>query len=91
MLQTNLDQHARRPETVGSRFLSLLQSAWNEILSAEFGTRKNANCRKVLGERLGGSEPERYGELLSECRSLSEAWGLANLLYKLFLSGFSGE
>jgi hypothetical protein len=28
--------------------------------------------------------PERYGQLLSECRFVSEAWGLADLLYKLF-------
>jgi hypothetical protein len=34
--------------------------------------------------RLGVSRPERYAESLSECRYLSEAWGLADLLYKLF-------
>ena len=32
--------------------------------------------------------PERYGKLLSEWRFLSEAWGLADLLYKLFCMPF---
>ena len=72
------------PENVGSRFLSLLQSAPDQTLSAIFGTAKKPNCRRHSRVRLGGSRAERYGKLLSECRFVSEAWGLADLLYKLF-------
>jgi hypothetical protein len=72
------------PENVGSRFLSLLQSAPDQTLSAVFGTAEKPNSRRLLRDRLGGPRPERYGKLLSEGRSLSEAWGLADLLYKLF-------
>jgi hypothetical protein len=76
------------PETVGSRFLSLLQSAPDQTLSAIFGTPKKPNCRRHSRVRLGGSRAERYGKSLSECRFVSEAWGLADLLYKLFLQRF---
>ena len=72
------------PETVGSRFLSLLQSPPDQTLSAIFGTVKKPNCRSLLRTGLGGSKAERYDKLLSDGRSLSEAWGLAHLLYKLF-------
>ena len=68
----------------GSRFLSLLQSAPDQTLSAIFGTAKKPNCRRHSRVRLGGSRAERYGKSLSECRFVSEAWGLADLLYKLF-------
>jgi hypothetical protein len=78
------DLGPRRPENVGSRLLSLLQSAPDQTLSAIFGTAKKPNCRTHLRVRLGGSRAERYGKSLSECRFLSEAWGLADLLYKLF-------
>jgi hypothetical protein len=45
---------------------------------------KKARTRAVLRVRLGVDNPERYGISLSERLSLSEAWGLADLLYKLF-------
>jgi hypothetical protein len=45
---------------------------------------KKPNCRRHSHRRLGGSRPERYAGSLSEGRILSEAWGLADLLYKLF-------
>ena len=76
------------PETVGSRFLSLLQSAATQTFSANFAAGKKPNCRKHSHERLGGSEPERYGKSLSEWPFLSEAWESANLLYKLFRLNF---
>jgi hypothetical protein len=76
------------PENVGSRFLSLLQSAPDQTLSAIFGTAEKPNCRRHSRVRLGGSRAERYGKSLSECQFVSEAWGLAVLLYKLFLQRF---
>jgi hypothetical protein len=72
------------PETVGSRFLSLLQSAFLQTYSAISGTAKKPNCRRHSRDWLGGLKPERYGKSLSEWRFVSEAWGLADLLYKLF-------
>ena len=78
------DSSASAPENVGSRFLSLLQSAPDQTLSAIFRTAKKPNCRRHSRVRLGGSRAERYGKSLSECRFVSEAWGLADLLYKLF-------
>jgi hypothetical protein len=71
-----------------SRFLSLLQSAPDQTLSAIFGTPKKPNCRRHSRVRLGGSRAERYGQFLSEGHFLSEAWGLADLLYKLFRLAF---
>jgi hypothetical protein len=44
-----------------------------------------------LAQRLESAEAERYAKSLSECRSLSEAWGLADLLYKLFLQAISDD
>jgi hypothetical protein len=41
------------------------------------------NCRRHSRRRLVGTLPERCGKFRSEWRSLSEAWGLADLLYKL--------
>ena len=73
-----------RPENVGSRFLSLLQSAPDQTLSAISRTAKKPNCRRHSRVRLGGSRAERYGKSLPECRFVSGAWGLADLLYKLF-------
>ena len=81
---------ARRgnPEKVGSQCLSLLQSAITQTLSAISRTARKPNCRKHSRERLGGSEAERYGKSLSEWPFLSEAWDLADLLYKLFCKQF---
>jgi phosphatidylserine decarboxylase len=76
------------PENVGSRLLTLLQSVPDQTLSAICGTVERANCRRLLRDRLGGLRAERYGRLLSEGHFLSEAWGLANLLYKLFRLAF---
>jgi hypothetical protein len=75
---------ARQPESVGSRLLSLLQSALNQTLSANSGTSEKPNCRRHSSGRLGGSRPQRSAVFLSERRFLSGAWGLAHLLYKLF-------
>jgi hypothetical protein len=72
------------PENVGCQFLSLLQSAPDQTLSAHLGSAEKPNCRRLLRAKLGGSRAERYGKSLSECRFVSEAWGLADLLYKLF-------
>ena len=55
-----------------------------QTLSAILGTAKKPNCRRHSRVRLGGSRAERYGKSLSEYRFVSEAWGLADLLYKLF-------
>jgi hypothetical protein len=76
------------PETVGSRFLSLLQSASVQTFSAISGTAKKPNCRRHSRARLGGPQAECYGKLLSECPLVSGAWGLADLLYKLFSARF---
>ncbi len=43
------------PENVGSRFLSLLQSAPTRTFSAISETARKANCRRHSCERLGGS------------------------------------
>jgi hypothetical protein len=53
-----------------------------------FRTAKKPNCRKHSRIELGGSVPERSGKTLSEWAFLSEAWGLADLLYKLFWPPF---
>src|SRR4051794_4648679 len=82
-------QRSARPEKVGSRFLSLLQSAPDQTLSAIFGTPEKPNCRRLLRDRLGGSRAERYGKLLSEGHFLSEAWGLADLLLQAFFGAIS--
>jgi hypothetical protein len=79
---------SRRTENVGSRFLSLLQSAALQTFSAFSGTAKKPNCRRLSRDGLGGSRAERYGQLLSEGHFLSEAWGLPDLLYKLFSERF---
>ena len=79
-------QQRNRGQALGRRFesLSLLQSAPEQTLSAIFRTAKKPNCRRHSRIRLGGSMPEPYAESLSEFRFVSEAWGLADLLYKLF-------
>jgi hypothetical protein len=79
---------SRRTENVGSRFLSLLRSAATQTFSAIFRTAKKPNWRRHSYGRLGGSGPERYGKLASEWPFLSEAWDLADLLYKLFWQQF---
>ena len=78
---------SRSPENVGSRFLSLPQSAPLQTFSAIFGTAKKPNCRRYSRNWLGGWMPED-AELLSEWPFVSEAWGLADLLYKLFWMPF---
>jgi hypothetical protein len=82
--QPSLRHQCSASENVGSRFLSLLQSAALQTFSAFSGTAKKPNCRRLSRDRLGGSRAERYGQLLSEGHFLSEAWGLPDLLYKLF-------
>jgi hypothetical protein len=77
-----------RPENVGSQYLSLLQSFTSQTFSVEFRAVKKARFRAVLNVGLGVRRPERYGKSLSERPSLSEAWGLADLLYKLFSQQF---
>jgi hypothetical protein len=74
-----------RSERVRAQFLSLLQSGFLQIFSVEFWTAEKPRPRAVLRGRLGVRQPERYGKSLSERRSLSEAWGLPDLVYKLFL------
>jgi acyl-CoA synthetase (AMP-forming)/AMP-acid ligase II len=76
------------PENVCSRLLSLLQSVSSQTFSVEFRAPKKARFRAVLRVGLGVRRPERYGESLSERRFLSEAWGLADLLYKFFPQHF---
>ena len=73
-----------RTEKVASRFLSLLQSASLQTFSAISGTTKKPNCRRHSHDRLVGPIAERYGTSLSEGQFVSEAWDLADLLYKLF-------
>jgi hypothetical protein len=48
-------------------------------------SRQKGQVPGGLRVRLGVDNPERYGKSLSERPSLSEAWGLADLLYKLFI------
>ena len=47
---------------------------------------KKASFQTVLRDKLGVLYPERYANSLSVWRSLSGAWGLADLLYKLFVA-----
>src|SRR4051812_15221452 len=72
-----------RPEKVLSRFLSLLQSVPSQTFSVGLQAAKKASFRAVLPIRLGVDISERYAKSLSERRSLSGAWGLADLVYKL--------
>jgi hypothetical protein len=51
-------------------------------------SREKASFRAVLRVKLGVRGPERYGKPLSDRPSLSEAWGLTDLLYKLFPQRF---
>jgi hypothetical protein len=74
---------SQRPENVRTQFLSLLQSLTRQTFSVEFRAAKKASFRAVLRIRLGVRYPERYEKSLSERPSLSEARGLADLLYKL--------
>ena len=53
-------------------------------ISVVIRTAEKARFRAVLRVGLGVRIPERYGNSLSERRILSEAWGLADLVYKLF-------
>src|SRR5690348_17588763 len=69
-----------------SRFL--LQSLLLQTFSAIFGTAKKPNCSRHWRDRLGVWRAERSGKLLSERRSVSEAWESAILLYKLFRKRF---
>src|SRR5579872_564403 len=73
------------PEKVGSRFLFLLQTPAGQILSGRFSDPQGPAAATVRAISLGVPLAERSGKLLSESPSLSEAWGLAILLYKLFL------
>jgi hypothetical protein len=68
----------------GFESLRPLQRPASQIVSAISVTAKKPNCRSDLRVRLGGRLPYRSSEFLSERRILSEAWGLADLLYKLF-------
>jgi hypothetical protein len=52
------------------------------------GPLKSASFRAGLRIGLGGSIAQRTPEFLSKAHSLSEAWGLAHLLYKLFWQPF---
>jgi hypothetical protein len=72
------------PENVCFRLLSLLQSVPLEPISVKIHVGKKARFRAVLRARLGVPNPERYANSLSERRTLSGAWGLADLVYKLF-------
>jgi hypothetical protein len=45
---------------------------------------KKAKVQGGLRVGLEDYKPERYGKFLFERPSLSGAWGLADLLYKLF-------
>ena len=75
---------APTPENVCARLLSLLQSPLPETFSAIAETAQKASFRAVLHARLGVPRAERYANSLSERRTLSGAWGLADLVYKLF-------
>src|SRR4051794_39518509 len=81
----NFCRSPRRPENVGSRFLSLLQSSSPQTVSAGMAAMKKASFPAVLRDRLGVLRPERYASSLAEWRSLSGAWESSDLLYKLFL------
>ena len=72
-LEATVRRSSVRPENVGSRFLSLLQSARLQIFSAVFGTAKKPNYRKHSQIRLGVWRAERSGKLLSEGRFVSGA------------------
>jgi hypothetical protein len=53
-------------------------------LAAAFLSLEKARFRAVLRVGLGVPNPERYGNSLSQRRTLSEAWESTDLLYKLF-------
>jgi hypothetical protein len=53
------------------------------------GPLKRPASGRFCASGLGARKPERYGNSLSEHLSLSEAWGLADLLYKFLLSVFN--
>jgi hypothetical protein len=72
------------PENVRTQFLSLLQTDTSQTFSAAIWAARKASFQAVLSVRLGVSAPERYGNCLSERRSLSELWESTDLLYKPF-------
>jgi hypothetical protein len=79
----------RRPPVAAQRMLDpgcfpRSSSLRTKLSPAIFGTAEKANCRRHSRDRLEGSRTERYGKSLSECRFVSEAWGLADLFYKAF-------
>jgi hypothetical protein len=72
------------PESFRSRFPPLLQSVPSNHSPPSVTRPKKASFRAVLRLRLGGSGAEQLAESLSKWPVLSKAWGLADLLYKLF-------
>ena len=77
------------PETVGSRFLSLLQSAPAPNFLRHFPDREKAQLPRTFAHKAWGFVTVTLpAEFLSEWRFVSEAWGLADLLYKLFWQRF---
>jgi hypothetical protein len=84
----SLPSAVRCPENVGSRFLPLLQSVPIQPISIKIQVCKKSRFRAVLRARLGVPNPERYANSLSERRTLSGAWGLSDLVYKLFVAYF---
>ena len=73
-----MDQYLAKVGVEGSN--PFARSRRPEAQASKFRTGENANCRKDLAAGLGVARPERSAKSPSECRSLSEAWGLANLL-----------
>ena len=77
------------PENVGSRFLSLLQSAPDQTFSAIFGTAKKPNCRRHSRVRLGGSQSGTIRQIALRMPICLRSLGLGRFTLQAFGSHFS--
>jgi hypothetical protein len=55
------------------------------MVSADLDGLKRASFQAASRAKLDAAKAERTANILSNWRSLSGAWGLTNLLYKLFV------
>ena len=76
---------SQRPENVEFQFLSL-RSVTNQTFSAAIRAARKASFRAVSRVRFGVSIPERYGNSLSNRRSLSESLGVDGFTLQAFFA-----
>ena len=81
--RTFLPASQSRPEKVRFRFLSLLQSDFFQPFSARSAAAFKRRFRRLLRAYLDTAQAERGREPLSGGRLLSEAWDLADPVYKV--------